>query len=116
MKSLERWQERVDTSHEALKKDDLAETNRQRLQVARKGVQIIKILELHSRTEIQCHELQIGAAIGQIVQHIGRDQLDGHLDVLEVGVEAMLHQVQKVVHVAYVNGVGKLGSQLERAP
>ena len=116
MKDLERGQERVDASHEALEEDDLGETNGHCLEVAREGVEIVEVLELHGGAEVEREIFEIGAPVGELVEHMRRDELDGQLDVLEMRVEAVRYQVGEVLHVAYVNRVLVVGPQLESAP
>ena len=116
VESLERGQERIDASHETFEKDDLGQAQGEHLEIARKIVEIIEILQLHGSAEIERQVFEIGTLVGQIVQQVGSDQINGQFDVLERLIEPVSEQVQEVVIVTDVNRVLELGPKLESSP
>lgn len=116
MQHFERGQERVDATHEALEKDHLGQTNGEHFEIARKVVQVVEVLQLHSGAEVEHEVLEILTLVGQVVQHVGRYQIDGQLDVLERHIKAVTKQVQEVVEISNLYRVLEFGSQFECAP
>lgn len=71
MQHLERRQERVDATHEALEKDDFGQANGEHFEIARKVVQVVEVLQLHGGAEVEHEVLEILTLVGQVVQHVG---------------------------------------------
>ena len=105
LQNLQRRQERVNASHESFEKDHFRQADAEHFQVARKTVQIVEIVQLHGGGKVQREILQIGTFIGQLVQHVGRDQFHGQFDELEREREPMANQDEELIEIPHVQPV-----------
>lgn len=76
MQNLKSIYEIINFPHEALHKDDFAQTNAHVLEFRGKCLHLWKIVKLHGSGEIQEHVRQIRALIGELVQNRVSDELD----------------------------------------
>lgn len=83
MQNFEAVYEVVDLSHEAFHENDFRETNAHHPELRRKSIQVIEIMKLHGRTEVQQHVSEVWTFVTQFMEHCMSDELDRQLDVFQ---------------------------------
>ena len=63
---LKRREVRVDAAHEALEEDDVREADGERAQVAREGVQVCVLVQLHGARKVHTQVAQRWAAVREL--------------------------------------------------